>query len=147
MPPNKQSGPQLMAEVARAKANRPIHDFEVPDDVRDEIAPEMSDSIDDVTAIAMRVLTPQEERMAIKRAGADLGQIVYELNVASLAEVKVEGEPVHVVAGNPTEAQRRLHRMHPKIRDLVTQAYNDIHRPKEEQTKGFLASRKVRLGG
>lgn len=141
-----QTGLAQISEAQRAKADRPLHDFVVPDEVRAEIAPELSALIDDVRQISMRLLTPQEEKYAIKRAGADVGQIVYELNVASLAEVIVEGEPPHVCAGQPHLATQRYMRMHPKIRDLVTQAYNEIHRPKEEQTKGFLASRTIRVG-
>lgn len=139
-------GPQQIAEAIRQKASRPLHDFVVPDDVRDEIAAELDDGMDDVRQISMRLLTPQEERYAIKRAGADVGQIVYELNVASLSEVIVEGQPPHPTAGMAHAATQRMMRMHPKIRDLVTQAYNEIHRPKEEQTKNFLASRTIRVG-
>ena len=35
--------------------------------------------------------------------------------------------------------------LHPKVRNLLLAAYQDVNMPKEDQTKGFLKSRRTKV--
>lgn len=126
------------------KASRPVNVFEVPEELRLEIEPDMTDAMDDVVEIGMRILTPGEERLAIKQAGNEAGSILYNLNCAALVYVRLANDEIKEWR-RPGEAMSALNRLHPKVRELVTLAYNDMHRPKQEISDGFLKTRKVRV--
>lgn len=135
---------EQIARAQAAKAARPVNLFTVPEDLRVDIEPDLSDAIDDVVEIGMRILTPGEERLAIKRAGGEVGSILYQLNCASLVSVKLADDSERLHA-RPGDAESSYNRMHPKIRNLVTEAYNELHRAKEEQSADFLKTRQVRV--
>lgn len=143
--PQQQPITSQIDRASAAKAARPVNEFDVPDDLREEIAGDIDEaSTDDVVTVGMRILTPGEERLAIKRSAGDVGQILYQLNCASLVAVTMADGTVKAFS-RPGDAEAAYNRLHPKVRDLVTQGYNDLHRPTEEAGKAFLKSRRVRI--
>lgn len=144
------NGMAQLAAYHQAQATRAVYEFTVPTEIAEEA---MTDGqCLDVRGINVRVLTPAEEANAIKRANGDPVQIAYEFGLAILVSVVVGGDPEQGIpstemttGGRAHEALAIFNRMHMKVRDLLLAAYQDLHKPKEEQTKGFLASRRARL--
>jgi len=97
----------------------------------------------EVETIAMIELTAREEMQATKRTGSgsdSMFKLAYEL--AKQALVEVNGEKVGLADGSVDAA---FDRMPPAVRNLVLQAYAELHSPPEGASEGFKESRRVRV--
>ena len=117
--------------IPRDSHERTLHKYQVPERMW-ELG---------VKEIGLVELTANEELMASKRTRTDLTRLGFELAKESLRFV--DGKKLLTADGS---ADRGWDVIHPKIRNLVIQAYGDIHQPKSEDVAGFLQSHKVVVG-
>ena len=110
-------------------AERPIYTFDVPEYMQRDVG---------VKTISLVELTANEELMAAKRARNDQAATMYELVKASV--VAVDGKPLTLSDGT---VDTWMDQANPKLRTLVTQAYNSLHTIQEADAMVFLKSRRV----
>ncbi len=115
----------------RTAANRPIIYFDVP----------VSMHKYGVKRLGFVELSANEELMASKRSGMTPMALQGELTKEAVRFV--DGKPVNTGDGS---ADFFLNSCHPKIRTLCSAAYQKIHNPEQEETKGFLASMETTAG-
>lgn len=114
--------------VEAAQRGRAVHTYEVPAIIEG-----------DVRTVGLVELTADEELMATKRSRADNVRLAYELAKQSLVEIN--GQQVTTADGSSDKAWTT---MPPKVRNLVLQAYADLHAPPEGAIEGFLQTRQSR---
>lgn len=120
----------ISARGLAKKQPRVVHVFDIPASLQKH----------GVKSIGLHELTPRDEQIAAKRAGGDKNRLALELVQQSLAEV--DGQTVSTGDGS---AEAAMAGMHPKLRNLVMEAYADIHIPGDEVTSDFLQSHKARV--
>lgn len=91
-----------------------------------------------VKTLTLVELNAEEEMMATKRSRNDPVRLAWELPKEALRAIN--GARVGSVDGSIDKAWND---MHPKVRALVMQAYNDLHNPVQTDVADFLASRAV----
>ena len=103
-----------------------------------------------VTHLGIYEITTGEELMATKRAGGNPIRLAYELSLEALrfvgtadANGAVTWTPVNTGDGS---ADRAYAQLHPKVRNLLMSAYNELHSTKEEEVGSFLGSRTADVG-
>lgn len=111
---------------------RPINTFRVPASIAAEAG---------VTSLGLITLTTEEEMMAFQRGRKDGAKVALELAKASLVEA--DGKPLSLADGSADSFWLRIH---PKVRQLVMEAYGALHAAEPDEVAGFLASRTSRVG-
>lgn len=132
MPANPNPGAPLAVNTV-AEPPREVYEYEVPEDLREETS-------DGVATLGIVLLTPNEEKLALRRCNGDAFAMAFELAKASLREVN--GIRVYGHDGSQEAAYARCH---PKTRALLTGAYSELSTPEEAQSRAFLKSRRVKL--
>ncbi len=127
--PNGAGGYRASSEKARA-----IISFTIPDKLRKYVD-------EGVTTLGFVELKSGEEMLATKRCHNDGIRLVYELVKESLRMVGAE-----TVGTGDGSADRAWAKMHPKIRQLCSTAYNELHNLQEGDSESFLKSRAVTVG-
>jgi hypothetical protein len=117
-------------EVLATKPSRTLNVFEIPADVAQGEMP--------IQSIGLHELTADEEIQAAQRSRGDSFQLAAELTKQALVEVN--GKPVSLGDGSVDSA---FNRMGSQIRNLVMEAYSNIHSPPQGAAKSFLRTRKV----
>lgn len=92
-----------------------------------------------VYSIGVVVLTPNEEKTAMRRCQNDPPAMAYEL--AKAAMVEFNGKPLVDHDGSKDKA---FSEMGPKGRRLLLEAYGDLTGVEDDDVTGFLASRRVK---
>jgi len=113
------------------QAERPLHVFRVPEVLHHY----------GVTELGLVELTLEEELRATQRARNDQIRLAGELAKESLR--MVNGQMVKTSDGS---AERALAKFHPKVRQLLLQAYSELHTTTRDEAASFLASHEVRVG-
>lgn len=93
----------------------------------------------EITSVGLVELTASQEIEATSSSRTDTSKMAFELAKRSLVEVNGEKFPDLVTA------ERVWNRMPAKVRQLVMNAYVEIHNPQEEDTADFLASRVAKV--
>jgi hypothetical protein len=114
---------------AESSDGRAVYVYTVGDDIHPEIK-----------AVGLVELTAEDEIAATRRARGDQIRLAFELAKQSLAEV--DGKRVSLGDGT---ADRAWNRLGARLRNLVLQAFTEIHTPDEKATDTFRASRKVEV--
>jgi len=126
---NKVGSIEEMAEkLAARERERPVHVYSVP--------PSLAGL--GIRTIGLVELTVEEEMIAQKRGRNDAMRIASELAKESLR--MIDGRVLSSADGSLDAAWAALH---PKLRTLVTTAFNDLHSPTDHEAIGFLKSRQV----
>ena len=108
-------------------SSRPIYTYQIPTKLAAEA---------EVSSVTLVHLTAAEELAAAKRAGPlRLGS-----ELAKAALHSLNGKVLSVVNN---EKEQAWHKLHPKLRSLVLQAYSKLHAPESEDVESFLASEVV----
>jgi hypothetical protein len=97
-------------------------------------------AIPGVESIGIVMLTPKEEKEAMRRAGDDQSAMIFEIIKSSLAEFN--GVTVHMHDGTREKA---LTDMGPRGRRLLMEAINDLGAVDDDVVSDFLASRRVKV--
>lgn len=119
-----------LEEIAKAAAKkRPIFTFKVP--------PKLAELVN-CQSVGLVELTPREQKMASTRGGLDPMVIASEYCKEALREVN--GKPV---SSGDASVDKFWERAHPKLRALITTAYDSLHSVTNEDTKDFLETREV----
>ena len=92
----------------------------------------------DIETVGLSELTAEDEISATRRARGDQIRLAFELAKQSLREVN--GEQVRLSDGSADKAWNSLGA---RLRNLVLQAFTEIHTPEEGVVDSFRASRKV----
>ncbi len=98
-----------------------------------------------VTQVGLITLTADEELLCYKKARGDNAKLAAELAKACLVEATVNGV-VKKLAGHDGSVDTFFKDCDPRIRQLLLQAYADLHAAEPEDTESFLKSRKLRVG-
>lgn len=114
------------------KQSRAVNLFTVPPSVKAEAG---------ISEVGLVTLTADDELMAYQRGRKDGSKIALELAKASLVEA--DGKPLSLADGSADSFWLRIH---PKLRQLVMEAYSELHAVEPEESQSFLGSRKVRQG-
>lgn len=122
-------GNVIHEKVEAAKRVRPVYEYDIPEKLGG-----------DVRSIGLVELLANEELMAVKRSGGDSFKLAYELAKQSIAEVN--GQKISLADG---AVDSLFNNMGSQVRNLVLQAYAQIHAPAEDVSSDFLQSRKVRV--
>lgn len=125
-----QGAPFLGAASAPADPNRPIHEFDIPDNFQGDSK---------VKTIGFVELTLEEEARAVRRAGGDQVMLAFELWKEALAEVN----GVRVTLGDGS-ADLAIKAFSPMQRAFAMSAYAEVNSPKEKEVANFLKSRRVK---
>lgn len=112
------------------KPSRVVYAYTIPKRIAKEAG---------VQSIGLIELTAREEMLAAKRSNGEQFNLAHSLVTSSLHMVN----DVEVSIGDGS-ADRAWETMNPKVRNLVLQAFADIHAPEDEDTADFLASRQVK---
>ena len=108
-------------------SSRPIYTYQIPTKLATEA---------EVSSVTLVHLTAAEELAAAKRAGGtDPLRLGSELAKAALHSLN--GKVLSVVNN---EKEQAWHKLHPKLRSLVLQAYSKLHAPETEDVESFLSS-------
>lgn len=112
-------------------AKRLVHRYKMPAKLAAESG---------IESVGIQELTGNDENMAYKRAtgGADSA-----LHLAQASLVEINGKPVSLTDGSVDKAWNT---MHPKVRVLVTRAYNAVNNPNQGELEDFLESHAVEVG-
>lgn len=86
-------------------------------------------------------LTAKEELLAAKRSHNEGAKLAYEM--AKLSLVDIDGKRMSTTDGS---ADTEWDSMPPKMRNLVIQAFADLHSPKDDDTAVFLSTRQAQAG-
>lgn len=125
-----QTGPAQLAQAMGAQ--REVYLFTVPKALCARTG---------VSEVGMYELRASDELLAAKAAGSDRLRLAHELATHSLASVN--GARVSVADGSADAAWSK---MSAPLRNMVLMAYAKIHNPEDDDTEGFLASQRVRVG-
>ena len=106
--------------------SRPTYTYRVPAKLAAEA---------EVESVTLVHLTAAEELAAAKRAGNDAMKLAQELSRASLWGIN-DRQLSHA----NSEKEIAWHKLHPKVRALVLQAYSKLHSPETEDVESFLSS-------
>lgn len=110
--------------------SRPVYTYQIPAKLAAEA---------EVSSVGIIHLTAAEELAAAKRAGGtDAMRLAQELAKACLHGLN--GKTLSPVNN---EKEAAWHKLHPKIRSLVLQAYSKLHAPESEDVESFLSSEVV----
>jgi hypothetical protein len=109
---------------------RPVYVYEIP----------ASLGLESPKSVSLRELTANEELDAAKRARGDAFKTANELVKSALIEV--DEKPVNLGDGS---ADIAWNQMPAKVRNLVLDAYQEIHVPPQGASQDFRKSRKVRV--
>jgi hypothetical protein len=112
-----------------AGAARVVYEYDVPASIGG----------DEIKTVGVVELTAEEELQATRRARGDSIRLAFELAKTSLHEVN--GERLNHSDGT---ADRQWNAMPPKLRNLVLQAYSELHSPEDDAAVLFKASRKIK---
>jgi hypothetical protein len=123
---------QSRAQEQASPRNRVVYTYDVPQILHR--------GDDPVTSVGLVELSADEEMLATKRARNDGVRLAYELAKQSLVEVN--SKPVSVVDGSSDTVWNR---MSPQVRNLVLQAFAELHTPPEGAIEVFLKSRQARV--
>jgi len=122
----------IVEKVQEAKKIRPVFVYDVPEKMA---------AATGTKSIGVVQLSSRDELTAAKRANGDSNRLAFELALQSLAEV--DGQAVSLTDGT---ADKAFNEMDPLIRNLLLNAYAQLHAPPEDVTNAFLASRRVKVG-
>jgi len=124
----------VLHDVARRGGTppRPIFEHDVPPSLAAESG---------IQQIGLHIITGNEYEMALGRVRGTPARLALELPKQSLASVN--GKRVSLADGS---ADRAWEQMGPKLRELVTAAYGELHQPAAEEAVAFLKSRRVVVG-
>lgn len=111
-------------------AARPVYIYTIPESL----------GLESPKSVSLRELTANEELDAAKRARGDAFKTANELVKSSLIEV--DEKPVSIGDGS---ADIAWNQMPAKVRNLVLDAYQEIHVPPQGASSDFRKSRKVRV--
>ncbi len=132
-------------EAALKRANqldlRPLHLFFLPASHTGLVLP----GGEPVRSVAMVELSPHEMRMVIKAASGDTTtvasqKLAHSIVLVNCNEMGGEGKQLTAADGS---ADKWVERLHPKVFDLLLNAYNNLHMNEVEDVEAFLATRKV----
>ena len=122
----------LAAKLDEARVARVSYEYVLPASTTAEGKP---------VTIVMVELTSRDELLASKRAQNQGMRLAMEL--AKMSLVKYGDEALTTADGS---ADRKWETLPPKARNLVLQAYADLHAPNDTETAVFLKGRKVQVG-
>lgn len=127
------NGMEQVEAARRQHEERLVYDYDVP-------------SAEGVPfqRISIIELTPNEERLAGKRANNEGMKLMQELSKSCLHEVVNEDGSVEKVSHAEQNIEAIWKKLGPKGRSLVMNAYADVHNTTEAGLKGFLKSKRVR---
>lgn len=108
-------------------SSRPTYTYKVPSKLAAE---------SEVESVTLVHLTAAEELAAAKRAG---GTDALRLG-SELAKAALHGLNGKVLSHANSEKEIAWHKLHPKLRSLVLQAYSKLHSPETEDVESFLSS-------
>lgn len=124
------NGAQQLEEVTASRATRPLYIYTIPETLRTGAEP--------IESIGLVELTADEQLMAGKRSRGDQQRQAHSLVISAIRQVNERA--VNIGDASADEAWAR---MAPKLRELVAQAYAEIHIPTEGEAELFHKSRKV----
>lgn len=107
-------------------SSRPTYTYRVPSKLAAE---------SEIESVTLVHLTAAEELAAAKRAGNDAMKLAQELSRAAL-----HGLNGKTLSHANSEKEIAWHKLHPKVRALVLQAYSKLHSPESEDVESFLSS-------
>jgi hypothetical protein len=110
--------------------SRPVYTYQIPAKLAAEA---------EVSSVTLVHLTAAEELQAAKRAG---GTDPLRLG-SELAKAALHGINGKTLSAVNNEKEQAWHKLHPKLRSLVLQAYSKLHAPESEDVESFLASEVV----
>jgi hypothetical protein len=108
-------------------SSRPTYTYRVPNKLAAE---------SEVESVTLVHLTAAEELAAAKRAG---GTDALRLG-SELAKAALHGLNGKTLSHANSEKEIAWHKLHPKLRSLVLQAYSKLHAPETEDVESFLSS-------
>ena len=111
-------------------SSRPTYTYQVPPKLAAE---------SEVASVTLVHLTAAEELAAAKRAG---GTDPLRLG-SELAKAALHGLNGKTLSHANSEKEIAWHKLHPKLRSLVLQAYSKLHAPESEDVDAFLSSEVV----
>ncbi len=127
---------EITQALAAREADRPIYTYTIP---------KVLAQLTGVVTIGMVELTTQEMIMAQQRGGEQRLAVGFEL--AKAAWRRKNDERLSLGDGSVDLAWASNKPGMTKLRTLLTQAYADLHNPKEDENAAFLASQSVQIGG
>lgn len=133
-PPAQKSAPNDLIGAALSAArppSRPVFLYTVPDNLVQEVG---------VSELGFVTLTAEEELQAYNRGNKDSGQIATELAKACLVEA--DSKKLSMFDGTADSFWKMAH---PKLRQLVTDTYAELHHNSDKDKATFLQSRRVRV--
>lgn len=146
MAPNDFSADLLQAGTQRAPT-RTIEWFDVPDSMPlEQRQVKFHEAAEPLTveSIGFVLLSVDEEKMAIARAGGDPMQLPYEQCLQSLRAWRAVGDQMdRTLSLADGSADALWHRLQPALRTLVVMAWGQIHTPPAKAIDDFLASRRT----
>lgn len=110
-----------------------VYTFDVP--------PEMGE---EVTQVEIKMLRLHEEQDAHKRSGGDNMKAAHELSKTALVGV-FRGEEYKKLGLGDGSVDTFWKEASSPLRQLIAAAYLDVNQPKEESTKAFLATKKIKV--
>lgn len=116
--------------IPGANDSRPTYTYQVPPKLAAEA---------EVSSVTLVHLTAAEELAAAKRAG---GTDPLRLG-SELAKAALHGLNGKTLSHANSEKEIAWHKLHPKLRSLVLQAYSKLHAPESEDVDAFLSSEVV----
>lgn len=122
--------------MEETKTTREVNTYDVPKTVA---------KASGVTQVGMITLTADEELLCYKKARGDNAKLASELAKACLVEATVNGA-VKKLAAHDGSVDSFFANVDPRIRQLLLQAYADLHAVESEDSESFLKSRKLRVG-
>lgn len=111
-------------------AARVVYEYDVPASIGGE----------EIKSVGVVELSAEEELQATRRARGDAIRLAFELAKTSLHEVN--GVKLNHADGS---ADKTWNDMPPKLRNLVLQAYTELHSPEDDAALVFKASRKIKV--
>jgi hypothetical protein len=120
----------------KKKNTREVNTYDVPPSVAEASG---------ITQVGLITLTADEELLCYKKSRGDNARLAAELAKACLVEATVNGE-VRQLASEDATVDTFFKDCDPRIRQLLLQAYADLHAAEPEDTESFLKSRKLRVG-
>ena len=113
--------------IPGADSSRPTYTYQVPPKLAAE---------SEVASVTLVHLTAAEEIGAAKKAGGtDAMRLAQELAKACLWGINGK-----TLSHANSEKEIAWHKLHPKLRSLVLQAYSRLHAPESEDVESFLSS-------
>lgn len=118
------------------------HEFDIPETLWPEARTETFGAI---RTVALKELTPLEEKTGVSRAKGDALRLAYELSEISLGYVINEDGTRHVVRSHDGSLSQLWGELSQKIRALVMQAYSELAAPTNGEAAVFLKSRRTQV--